>query len=320
LAHAVHGGPQNEVDQLLDFSVNSNPLGPNPALVELWRNADPSVYPDPHYRRARQALALFHGSQPDGVVLGVGASELLHRIVRAFVQPTDTVLALGAPFGELARAVALQRATLRVIERSEGAELPPARLLYLSNPHNPTGHWLPPVNWPDQPLVVVDEAYRPFLADPVEWPAWPNVIRVQSPGKAHGLLGLRLAYALTTPELAAHLVNLQPAWAIPGPLAEVLAALPEQDTFLQQSLPQVRRWAGELAAHLGATQSGIHFFTLAHPRAAQISTALSAQGIRVRNCASFGLPDRIRIATRTPAQNASLVAALGEVYRQFTLE
>ncbi|HMN31605.1 MAG TPA: aminotransferase class I/II-fold pyridoxal phosphate-dependent enzyme, partial [Caldilineaceae bacterium] len=205
-----------------------------------------------------------------------------------------------------------------VIERSERIEFPAARLLYLSNPHNPTGHWLPAVDWPELPLVVVDEAYRPFLADPVEWPAWPNVIRVQSPGKAHGLLGLRLAYALTTPALAAHLLNLQPAWAIPGPLAEVLAALPEQDAFLRQTLPQVRRWAGELAAHLGATAHGVHFFTLAHPRAAQITAALSTQNIRVRHCASFGLPDRIRIATRTPEQNARLVAALEEVNRQFT--
>jgi histidinol-phosphate aminotransferase len=299
----MHGGPQGGDNGILDFSVNTNPLGPNPALVRIWREADPSTYPDPHYRRARTALAAYHDVDPASVVLGVGASELLHRIVRAFVQPGDRMISLGAPFGELARASALQRANLQVIERATETPLPPARLLYLSNPHNPTGHILWPTNWPDLPVVVVDEAYRPFLAEPVEWPLWPNVIRVQSPGKAHGLLGLRLAYALAQPTLAAHLVNLEPAWAIPGPVAEVLAALPEQEEFLHQTLPHVRQWATELAQALGAMPTNLHFFTVAVPNMRQMATKLGEQGIRVRDCASFGLHNQIRMATRTPGEN-----------------
>jgi histidinol-phosphate aminotransferase len=307
LPRAEHGGPQVANEQLLDFSVNTNPLGPNPELVRIWRAADPSAYPDPHYRQARQALAAYHSVEPDSVVLGVGASELLHRIVRAYVGPEDRVVSLGAPFGELGRAVALQRAQLTVVERLPPISAPPARLLYLSNPHNPTGHVLPPTDWPQAGVVVVDEAYMPFLAKPVNWPLWPNVIRVQSPGKAHGLLGLRLAYALTTPGLAQHLVNLQPAWAIPGPVADVLAALPEQEPFLRQTMPQVRQWAADLATALGATPTGLHFFTLSVADAQAASAALLAQGIRVRDCRSFGLADQLRIATRIPADNQLLV-------------
>lgn len=307
LPPAAHGGPQSHQEGILDFSVNTNPLGPNPELVRIWREADPGGYPDPLYRRARRALAGYHNIDPEGVVLGVGASELLHRIVRAFVRPGDRVVSLGAPFGELARAVALHRAEMRLIDRVKRRPMPPARLVYLSNPHSPTGQLLAPEAWPQAEVVVVDEAYAPFLAEPVEWPLHPNVIRVRSPGKAHGLLGLRLAYALAPPELAAHLLNLQPAWAIPGPVAEVLAALPGQDEFLHRTLSSLRQWAAELAHALGATPTGLHYFTISAPNADRVAAALLSGGIRVRSCTSFGLPDQIRIATRTPAENTRLV-------------
>jgi len=313
LPRAQHGGPQAAHENILDFSVNTNPLGPNPDLVRVWRAADPSAYPDPHYTRARAALAAYHGVDPASVVLGVGASELLHRIVRAFVGPGDTVLALGAPFGELARAVALQRAQVQVLDRNSTTPLPPARLLYLSNPHNPTGHVVSPTAWPTVDVVVVDEAYAPFLAQSVVWPLQPNVIRVQSPGKAHGLLGLRPAYALAQPDLARHLVNLQPAWALPAPLAEVLTALPMADAFLHDTLGSVRTWATELAQALGAPLPALHFFTLQVPNPAQLASDLLSKRIRVRDCTSFGLPTQIRIATRRPDDNHKLVEILASL-------
>jgi histidinol-phosphate aminotransferase len=128
---------------------------------------------------------------------------------------------------------------------------------------------------------------------------------------------LRLAYAITAPALAAHLVNLQPAWAIPGPVAEVLAALPGQKAFLQQTLSQVRGWAAELARILGAQPTGIHFFTVEVPSAQRAAAELLACGIRVRDCTSFGLPHHVRIATRLPAENQILVEQWRQLARQW---
>lgn len=312
IPRALHGGPQAGNEAVLDFSVNTNPLGPNPALVKIWREAPVSGYPDPHYSATREALAAHHTCEAEGVVLGVGASELLHRIVRAFVSPGDLVVSLGAPFGEFARAVALQQATLQIVERDFNAILPNARLVYLSNPHNPTGHYLPPQPLPTGPLYVLDEAYAPFLATNTVWPLQSNLIRVQSPGKAHGVLGMRLAYALTTPAIAEQLVNLQPAWAIPSATAAVLAALPQQAGFLANKMPLVRQWAANLAGALGATPTNLHFFTIEVKDPAQVAARLLAKGLRVRDCTSFGLPHSIRIATRTPAENALLVRAWQE--------
>ncbi|MCX7852249.1 MAG: histidinol-phosphate aminotransferase family protein [Caldilineales bacterium] len=316
-----HGGPQGPDDGLLDFSVNTNPLGPNPALVRVWNGAPLAAYPDPHYTRARQALAVWHGWDPDGVVLGVGASELLHRLTRLLVRPREMVLCLGAPFGEFARGVALQGGRVHVLPRNDAGlraclEAEAARVLYLSNPHNPTGHYLDLNRLRGfDGVVIADEAYLPFVANPLPVSPWPGLVRVHSPGKAHGLLGMRMAYLLADPSLARALRELQPAWALPSPLAAVLEALPAQGDFLARTLPTVRRWARRLAVALGGDDAGLHFFTVdvggsaAAGSAAAVAAALRERGIRVRDCTSFGLPDRVRIATRTPADNQKLIEA-----------
>ncbi len=313
----AHGGPQGPDDTLLDFSVNTNPLGPNPELVRVWREAPVDRYPDPHYTRARQALAGLHGWDPDGVVLGVGASELLHRIARAFVGPGQTVYALGAPFGEFAHGVALQGGTLRVLSRQTPLTAVAGAadgLLYLSNPHNPTGHWLDPHPLDDWPgLLVLDEAYLPFLETPIELPMRARLIRVLSPGKVHGLPGMRLAYALTTPEIAYRLRVFQPAWALPAPLATVLEALPDHQDFVHRTLPIVRGWAEALAQALGTLGHGLHFFTVDVGDAARVAQCLQTLGIRVRDCTSFGYPHLVRIATRRPEENERLLQAWQEV-------
>ena len=322
LPRATHGGPQAANENIIDFSVNTNPLGPNPALMQIWREADLVGYPDPYYTAARTALAKMHLWPVNGVVLGVGASELLHRIARVFIGPDDAVYSLDAPFGEFERAVALQRGRLRVAPRQADLTAFAATLqqhfhsvVYLSNPHNPSGQLYSPAQLATllantQTLVVLDEAYAPFAAVAYDWPCQPNLIRVWSPGKAHGLLGMRLAYVLAHPDTAQFLQNAQPAWAIPSATAAVLAALPDQGGFLQHTLPQVRAWANDLALALGAQPSGIHYFMLQVDDAAQTAARLLTLGIRVRNCASFGYPQHIRVATRMPEVDKVLVEAL----------
>ncbi|MCW1968296.1 MAG: histidinol-phosphate aminotransferase family protein [Anaerolineae bacterium] len=321
LPRATHGGPQAANENITDFSVNTNPLGPNPALMQIWREADLVGYPDPYYTVARTALANMHHWPVDGVVLGVGASELLHRIARV-ISPDDAVYSLGAPFGEFERAVALQRGRLTITPRQADLTTFAATLrqhfqtvVYLSNPHNPSGHLyspaqLAPLLANEQTLLVLDEAYAPFAADVYDWPCQPNLIRVWSPGKAHGLLGMRLAYVLAHPDTAQQLQNAQPAWAIPSATAAVLAALPDQGDFLRRTMPQVRAWANNLALALGAQPSGIHYFMLQVDDAAQTAARLLALGIRVRNCTSFGYPHHIRIATRMPEVDRMLVDVL----------
>lgn len=324
LPRAAHGGPSARPFGGLDFSVNANPYGPNPALLRAVREADHAHYPDPTYSDVRECLAAWHGVDPGEVALSVGASDLLHRLVRAFLPPGETLLSLHAPFGELERAVALNRARVEVVTRVPATLPPSTRLVYVGHPHNPTGRRLDGARLEalknlcavSGALLILDEAYAPFLPT-LPLPHGPALVRLLSPGKAHGLVGARPAYALAAPEVVARLDNLAPAWHIPAATAALLAALPEAGVFLEGTLPLVRHHAARLAEALGAFGHVEHhetpYLTLEVGDAARVAAALLERGIRGRDCASYGFPDRLRVSTRLPEENERLVAALRRV-------
>lgn len=324
LPRVPHGGPTSRPFTGLDFSVNANPHGPNPVLVQALRDADHTHYPDPAYREVRTRLAAWHGVETDEVALSVGASDLLHRLVRAFLPSGGTLLSVGAPFGELARAAALNRARVEVSPQAPAILPPSVRLVYVGHPHNPSGHahtaaellTLGNTCAETGALLIVDGAYAPFTAAPVP-PRHPNVVRLLSPGKAHGLVGARPAYALAVPGVAARLDNLAPAWHLPAGTAAVLAALPDAGEFLAQTLPQVAREARNLAAALAdlgpVEHHGTPYLTVQVGDAPRVTAALLERGVRVRDCTSYGQPDRIRGSTRTPGENARLVEAMRDV-------
>ncbi|BDP40084.1 histidinol-phosphate aminotransferase [Deinococcus aetherius] len=326
LPRAPHGGPTSRPFTGLDFSVNATPYGPNPVLVEAIRAADHAHYPDPTYRDVRARLAGWHVWDAEGVALSVGASDLLHRLARAFLPPGGTLLSVHAPFGELARAAALVGAGVRVTtsERAVAGITPGVSLVYVGHPHNPTGHAhtaeelgrLADACHAAGALLIVDEAYAPFTAAPT-LPPHPAVVRVLSPGKAHGLVGARPAYALASPEVAARLDNLAPAWHLPASTAAVLAALPQGEGFLGETLPRVAREARVLAAALSnfgpVEHHGTPYLTLRVGDASRVTEDLLERGVKVRDCASYGLPDRIRVSTRLPEENARLVMAVRDV-------
>lgn len=307
--------------------MNANPHGPNPALVRALGEADHAHYPDPTYAAVRERLAAWHGVAPGEVALSVGASDLLHRLVRAFLPTGGTLLSLYAPFGELGRAAALGRAQVEVVTEMPGVLPAGARLVYVGHPHNPTGHSLSGVELEalaqvcaaSGALLILDEAYAPFVPEQGV-PLAPSLVRLLSPGKAHGLVGARPAYALAAPEIVARLDNLAPAWHLPAGTAAVLAALPDAGAFLERTLPLVRRDAGALAQMLGHSgwveHRGTPYMTLEVGDAAGVAAALLAEGVKVRNCVSYGFPDRIRVSTRLPEENGRLMEALRKVLRE----
>lgn len=320
---ASHGGPNDLSFAGLDFSVNCNPYGPNPLLLKVVLEADHVHYPDPTYRRVREALAQWHGVTPDMVAPSVGASDLLHRIARAWLPTGAKVLSLHSPFGELERAVRLGRAELVVVDEPPQTLPPDTRLVYLGQPHNPTGRSLSQSELQalaetcadGGALLMVDLAYAPFTAPAIIH--HPSVINLYSPGKAHGLVGARPAYTVAAPDIAARLENLAPAWHLPAGTAALLEALPHAQDFLADTLPRVRNDAAALAAALRGFGAVEHYstpyLTLDIGDAAWVASELLTLGVKVRDCTSYGLPSRIRVSTQGQAQDAVLITALRKV-------
>ena len=321
---------------VIDFSENSNPFGPAPGVRHALAAVDPARYPDRECLALRQVLAEQTGANPADIVVGNGAAELLWLVAFAFLERGDRVLILGPTFGEYGRMARLMGAD--VVEwRADAAAAfavdPDAmarqiagvqpKLIFLCNPNNPTGAVIDPAviaAWATaqpQVLFVVDEAYLAFVPGLRSIHAWrlPNVLIVRSLTKEYALAGLRLGYAMGPVRLVAGLAQARVPWSVNAAAqAAGLAALADQD-HLQCTLTALHAAKAELVAGLHALElaplpSQTHYFLLNVGDGAHFRQQLFNHGLIVRDCASFGLPTYVRIATRQPAENQKLLACL----------
>jgi threonine-phosphate decarboxylase len=200
------------------------------------------------------------------------------------------------------------------------------RLVFLCNPNNPTGTFVAPhtiAHWAatfPRTLFIVDEAYLTFTAGaPSVLPVRrPNVLALRSMTKAYALAGLRLGYAVGSPEILDALRRARPPWSV-NALAQAAGIAALQDAaHLRCCLARIAQAKGDFVAGLHAlgltpVPSATHFFLARVGDGAGCRQALLQRGLLVRNCASFGLPEYIRVATRRPEENARLLTALGEL-------
>ena len=324
-------------DEVLDFSVNSNPYGPSPQVRAALADVPLERYPDREAIALRRALGIRLNLPPENIVIGNGTAELFWLLAFATLSPGSRVFIVGPTFGEYRRVSALMGAETHgwrsqpdhpeLVDPIELAillrEIQPG-LTFICNPNNPTGHSIDPAQIAGlvaaQPecLFVVDESYlgfTPTLASALTLGA-DNVLVVRSMTKEYALAGLRLGYAAGhNRSLITAIGAVRPAWNVNGPAQAAGVAALEDDNYLQTSLTQLYRAKTNLLAGLTGLDfeplpSATHYFLMPVGDAATFRRKLLAHGVLVRDCASFGLPDYVRIATRTPSENARLLAAI----------
>jgi histidinol-phosphate aminotransferase len=319
---------------VLDFSVNTNPLGPSAAVLRAVQDTDWTRYPGDDEAPLRSGLAHQSGMLPDNVALGNGSAELLWLIALAVLQPRDPVVVVGPTFGEYARAARAVGA--HVTEVQTPADVPPARLVFVCNPNNPTGTLVGrseiELLLDEQPdrVVVLDEAYAAFVAE--RWraedllAAHPNLVILRSLTKDHALPGLRLGYLLAAPEVAGEVEAVRPPWSVnAGALRAGLATLePEAQAHVARGRALVATSRAILTDGLTALgyavqASAANFILVDVGNAMAFRRALVPHGIVVRDCTSFGLPACVRIACRMPEQCARLLDAVTILRQDGTL-
>jgi histidinol-phosphate aminotransferase len=167
----------------------------------------------------------------------------------------------------------------------------------------------------------VDEAYLAFAegAESAIGAQLPNVLVLRSMTKDYALTGLRLGYAVGDARVIAALRKVRPPWNVNAlALAAGVAALADPE-YVSASIRRLRSAVAPLQAALaergfGVLPTDVHFFLArvdaAFGNAAAWRAALRAQGVLVRDCASFGLPAYTRIAARRPDENLRLLAAI----------
>ncbi len=234
------------------LGANESLFGPSPHAVAAMQAAATGawMYGDPENHDLKQALARHHGCAPDHITVGEGIDGLLGCLVRLTVGAGDAVVtSLGAyptfNFHVTGFGGTLHRAPYKGWHEDPEALLALARqtgakLLYLANPDNPMGsHHAGATladlvaNLPESTLLVLDEAYvdlAPPGTAPDLAPDRPNLIRLRTFSKAHGLAGARVGYALAAAPLARAFDKVRNHFGM-GRISQAgaLAALHDQD-------------------------------------------------------------------------------------------
>jgi histidinol-phosphate aminotransferase len=324
---------------------NENTGGCSPRVLEAIAGLRPdqiSLYPP--YAAATAACARHFGVPIDHVVLTNGLDEGIMAIAVTFLrQPAGDAPAeaiVPEPAFEIYRydtAVAGGRLVQVMpapdfafpLDRVLAAITPRTRIVFLTNPNNPTGVVMPleavraiARRVPPDAVVLVDEAYGEFAGVSFlpELRAFPNVIVGRTFSKAYGLAGLRVGALVGSPELVDRVRPAVPVYSVNvAATVAVEAALADPD-FLQRYLAEVRESKDLLYAaceRLGLKywRSGANFVLVcAGDRTAELVAGAAARRVYIRDRSTEpGCAGCIRIATGMVADTRRCIGVMEEV-------
>lgn len=324
---------------IVKLASNENPLGMSARARDAVRIAlaDLARYPDGGAFSLKAALCARFGVKAEQLVIGNGSNDILEIASLAFLGPGRSAVYAQHAFAVYPLATQARGARgIEVPAKHFGHDLeamaaaiaPDTRIVFIANPNNPTGTFIPGseieaflAKVPQDVLVVLDEAYTEYLSaeqryDAIAWvERFPNLLVSRTFSKAYGLAGLRVGYAIAHPEVA-DLMNRvrQPFNVSSVALAAAEAALAD-DEFLAQSAELNRRGMVQLTEAFGALglewiPSAGNFVTFKVGDAAGVNRALLQQGVIVRPIAGYGMPHWLRVSIGLPEENERFIAAL----------
>ncbi|MHB8468772.1 MAG: aminotransferase class I/II-fold pyridoxal phosphate-dependent enzyme [Gaiellaceae bacterium] len=246
-----------------------------------------------------RAIADYNGVEPEQIVLGAGADDILMLCARAYAGAGDRVAIADEPSYPLYRVAAW------VTGADVGDDDPV--LTFVCRPHNPTGAL---VDIPAARPLVVDEAYFEYGGETAVPLLDDGVIVVRTFSKAFGLASARVGYALATKETAAELnERQQPAPVSTISAALALAGLEAGPPDVSATIAERERLRAALAAlGLAPLPSWTNFVLVPHERAGEIVDALLRRGLPVRPS-----PGAFRVTVHRPDADDRLLAALAEI-------
>ncbi|MGV8893475.1 MAG: histidinol-phosphate transaminase [Burkholderiaceae bacterium] len=333
---------------IVKLASNENPRGmPESArLAMLGAVADIGRYPDANGFDLKAAITAKYKVPQEWITLGNGSNDILELAAHAFVQPGQSIM--YAQYAFLVYALATQGVGARAIvvpAQDYGHDLaamvhaitPDTKLIYIANPNNPTGTFLPAAAIeaflkvvPPEVVVVLDEAYNEYLApelqyESTEWVrTYPNLLVSRTLSKAYGLAGLRVGFGIAQPAVTDLLNRIRQPFNV-NSLAQAAAIAALGDTqFLQKSAALNTAGYTQLteffdAADLQYVTSFGNFVLLKvgvdENAGARINLALLKRGVIVRPVANYGLLQWLRISIGLPEENAIFIAALRAVLK-----
>jgi histidinol-phosphate aminotransferase len=330
------------VNRVVKLSSNEGAFGPPPgavaALAEAAREAH--RYPDGGATAMREAIGARFDLDPARIVCGNGSDELIQHLILAYGgEGTELVM---SEHGFVMYDISGRYAGCRVIkapERNLAADVdamlaaagPRTRLVFLTNPNNPTGSMLPRAEVArlraglrDDVLLVIDAAYAEYVTDPDYDPgtalvdAGTNTVMTRTFSKIFGLGGMRLGWAYAPAPVVDVLNRVRGPFNVnAAAMAAGIAALAEPG-WVERSVAHNAEWRAALGDGLRRLGVTVHpsqgnflladFGTPARARAAD--AALRARGVIARGVGAYGLAHCLRVTVGTAEECGLVTEAL----------
>lgn len=330
------------------LSSNENPLGPSPKAIEAAREVATrlDVYPDGSARRLREAIGEAHGLNPANIVCSNGSDEILGLLAQIYLSPGDEAIFTEHAFMVyriyVQAAGAIPVAVKETDERADvdailAAVTPRTRIVFLANPNNPTGTYLPiqevrrlHAGLPPSVLLVLDAAYAEYVrrndyeAGIELVAANQNVVMTRTFSKL-GLGGARLGWMYAPLAIVDAVNRVRGPFNVNATAIEAGIASIRDREHVARSVAHNetwRNWLSEEFEKLGlrVTPSVGNFLLVHFPEdgrhgAAAADDYLSQRGYILRRVTGYGFPNALRMSIGTEEANRGVVSALAEFLR-----
>ncbi len=334
-----------ETADAVKLASNESPFPPHRDVVAAITQAaaDVNRYPDPEARVLRREIANRHDTDPARIAVSNGSCEILLAAALALCEPGDEILYAWPSFSIYPHLPALSGAREIRVPLAEGyvhdldamlEEVTAAtQLLIVCNPNNPTGTHIPAErigafieSVPSRTTIILDEAYIEYQTndDPDATmnllAAHSNVVLLRTFSKCHGLAGLRVGYALCSPQFRAAVDAVRQPFSV-NTLAQAAAAeaIRHQDDVadrVEKNLVErifVEEGLHELGFETAESQTNFAWVELGDLDEAEVLEALAKAGVAVRPGTPLGGPGCLRVTYGTRAENQRFLTALADL-------
>jgi histidinol-phosphate aminotransferase len=338
-------------DSAAKLAGNENPWAPFPETVEAICQAAKGLnrYPDQTFSELKQALSEVYGVPAGQILVANGAVPLIRLAGDVVLRQGDEVIVAWPPYPNYMVVAGLAGASILKIPAKNGAMDMRAtidhisartRMVFVANPHNPTGSIVPPEdldyyfdNVPGHVMTVLDEAYVDFVTDPPNYPDTRAFLSLGKPllglrtfSKVYSLAGLRLGFAFGTQEIVDAIEKTREVHIISSvAVAAGLASLKRQDLMRERilAIAQGREELKKVADNLGLsyTPSQANFIWIDLRRNSRtVLLELMRRGVITRSGEVHDCPNWMRVSVGLPEEIQKFAAALDEVLEEIPEE
>ena len=326
------------------LSSNENPLGPSPAAREAFLAAatDLERYPDGGASALRMAIGDAYGLAPERIICGNGSDEILSMLATAYLGPGDEAIFTAHAFLVYRIVTLAAGATPVVIEEPDlaadvdrilAAVTERTRVVFLANPNNPTGSYIPVSEvkrlrdgLPGNVLLVLDAAYAEYVQrndyeSGIELVATrDDTIMTRTFSKIHGLAALRLGWAYAPSEVIDALHRVRGPFNVNAPAIAAGAAAINDRGHTEDAIIHNARWLGDLPPRIEDLGFRVppsvgnfvllDFAAVDGADAGEADDFLGARGVIMRRMTGYGLPQMLRMTIGDDEANEAAITAL----------